>query len=1097
MSQVKTLKLPPQYFLNEKILGDSYLIHLKRPSTTISGNCMGYQVDKNKGVVFESNDGRKIFISSSDCQMPGVSQEYLLVKKGIDVREEVDFEKFESFKEWKNPPTYKVTEKSIQEWDQYCSDVLHSWNGALQLIEEHKNSEGVDIPGFRNPQIGAIYSALSHWTVSNDAATITMPTGTGKTDTMLAVLLAGKVERVLIVVPTEALRDQTAKKMIKMGFFREFGMLSEGALYPVVGILHNKPKNVEEVDLIFRRANVVVTTMQVAGQCELSVQRRMANLCSHLIVDEAHHVQATTWDKFRSEFSGKKVLQFTATPFRNDGKIVEGKLIYNYPLGRAQAEGYFKEIDFNPVLEFLPEASDHSIARKAIEKLDRDLASGFDHLVMARTSSIPRALEVAKIYDEVGSQYSPVVIYSSLADKYKELALNSIFSRKSRIIICVNMLGEGFDLPELKIAALHDVHKSLAITLQFTGRFTRTKSKIGNATVIANIADPKVEESLQQLYSEDADWNHLLKGLSEGATEREQQKADFLSDFFLGVTEKFSIQNIFPKMSTVVYYTNCDEWKPENFQTPAYYSEIYKGPIVNKRSRVAVAITKDVVPIAWGRIKDLINLEWHLYLIHWSKKQKLLFIHSSNNNSEHKDIAKAIAGEVKLIDGEKVFRVLSDYQRLMVSNLGLNHLISKSVSHSMHAGSDVSRGLTESNAANKIKSNLFARGYKSGAKSSIGVSRKGRIWSHQVAGDISEWIAWCKDIGDKLNDNTIETDIIFKSLIRPTSIEGRPQLIPIAIEWPEEFFDVDEQAIIFDFGNGRKWPMSDVELKISNFSDTGPLVFSVHSPDDTLVYEVRFSKDIVTYAPRSREVTILRKNSSLRLSEMFDRFHPIIRYHDGSFQIQDELFILPRPDQRIPFAADRVEAFDWSKAQLNVESQTFEKKEHSIQRQLILSLLKSEGESTKVIIDDDGKGESADVVVIGHRSDRLYITFYHCKYTAITGPGQRIDDLYEVCGQAQKSVHWRADVEGLFKHLLLRDAVLKQNKNVSRFERGDDAVLHNLLHQSRKMDIVFKMVIVQPGISQQNLTTSQSELLAVTELYLKETYNIEFGVIGS
>ncbi|WP_346763412.1 hypothetical protein [Escherichia sp. E4694] len=35
------------------------------------------------------------------------------------------------------------------------------------------------------------------------------------------------------------------------------------------------------------------------------------------------------------------------------------------------------------------------------------------------------------------------------------------------------MLGEGYDLPNLKIAALHDHHKSLAVTLQFIGRFTR------------------------------------------------------------------------------------------------------------------------------------------------------------------------------------------------------------------------------------------------------------------------------------------------------------------------------------------------------------------------------------------------------------------------------------------------------------------------------------------------------------------------------------------------------------------------------------------------------------------------------------------------
>jgi superfamily II DNA or RNA helicase len=45
------------------------------------------------------------------------------------------------------------------------------------------------------------------------------------------------------------------------------------------------------------------------------------------------------------------------------------------------------------------------------------------------------------------------------------------------------MLGEGYDLPNLKIAALHDQHKSLAITLQFIGRFTRSSSNtpIGDA----------------------------------------------------------------------------------------------------------------------------------------------------------------------------------------------------------------------------------------------------------------------------------------------------------------------------------------------------------------------------------------------------------------------------------------------------------------------------------------------------------------------------------------------------------------------------------------------------------------------------------------
>jgi hypothetical protein len=45
----------------------------------------------------------------------------------------------------------------------------------------------------------------------------------------------------------------------------------------------------------------------------------------------------------------------------------------------------------------------------------------------------------------------------------------------SALVICVDMLDEGFDLPELKIAAFHDIRKSLAVTLQLAGRFRVTE----------------------------------------------------------------------------------------------------------------------------------------------------------------------------------------------------------------------------------------------------------------------------------------------------------------------------------------------------------------------------------------------------------------------------------------------------------------------------------------------------------------------------------------------------------------------------------------------------------------------------------------------
>ena len=165
---------------------------------------------------------------------------------------------------------------------------------------------------------------------------------------------------------------------------------------------------------------------------------------------------------------------------------------------------------------------------------------------MARTASIRGAERLHAIYQQMAPEHQPVLLHSRQGAGARQAGLAALHSRASRIVVCVDMLGEGFDLPALKIAALHDMHKSLAITLQFTGRFTRSAHGIGEATVIANIADANVEQKLQDLYAEDADWNELLRKLSEGATQREVRRSDFV-DGFREANPVISLQNIFPR----------------------------------------------------------------------------------------------------------------------------------------------------------------------------------------------------------------------------------------------------------------------------------------------------------------------------------------------------------------------------------------------------------------------------------------------------------------------------------------------------------------------------------------------------------------------
>lgn len=129
---------------------------------------------------------------------------------------------------------YRNTLKQFTEYTDFCNphDIIESWDGALTLIQENLEA---GIKGLRSPQLGAIYAALAHWSYSNTIATVVMPTGTGKTETMLSVLIQTQCPKLLVIVPTDPLREQIAKKFISLGLLKQFNILNHNALHPIVG----------------------------------------------------------------------------------------------------------------------------------------------------------------------------------------------------------------------------------------------------------------------------------------------------------------------------------------------------------------------------------------------------------------------------------------------------------------------------------------------------------------------------------------------------------------------------------------------------------------------------------------------------------------------------------------------------------------------------------------------------------------------------------------------------------------------------------------------------------------------------------------------
>ena len=83
----------------------------------------------------------------------------------------------------------------------------------------------LDNKALRPAQIGALHSLLAHWSLSNDPATIVLPTGTGKTETMLLTSLVEQAIRTLIIVPTLELKDQIFRKFQTWGILKELGVI--------------------------------------------------------------------------------------------------------------------------------------------------------------------------------------------------------------------------------------------------------------------------------------------------------------------------------------------------------------------------------------------------------------------------------------------------------------------------------------------------------------------------------------------------------------------------------------------------------------------------------------------------------------------------------------------------------------------------------------------------------------------------------------------------------------------------------------------------------------------------------------------------------
>lgn len=119
----------------------------------------------------------------------------------------------------------------------------------------------------------------------------------------------------------------------------------------------------------------------------------------------------------------------------------------------------------------LSEECNRSVVNASVQQLHHVCTLGSPRQLIAVACSIRHAGQVAGLYKEHGLRVE--VLHSQLKDDERSRIEATLRSGVTDVVVQVNILGEGYDLPTLSVAAVFRPYRSLSPYVQFVGRILR------------------------------------------------------------------------------------------------------------------------------------------------------------------------------------------------------------------------------------------------------------------------------------------------------------------------------------------------------------------------------------------------------------------------------------------------------------------------------------------------------------------------------------------------------------------------------------------------------------------------------------------------
>ena len=342
---------------------------------------------------------------------------------------------------------------------------------------------------------------------------IVLPVGCGKSGLISITPLAVQSRRALVIAPGRKIRGQLGGDLranSATNFFERFEVIPADAELPETVIVESGRVNLDDI----RHADIVVANIQqIAGEENRWLDLLEPDFFDLILVDEAHHNPAESWQQVKRRFPAARIVNYSATPTRADGHLMEGEIIYSYPVIQAIEAGYVKRLRAKMLRPTELRYVDRSDGQeriigpdevRALGETDAEFRRGIVMSEETLGSIVDQTInELRRLRTETGEQRLKIIasalnmdhciqiveafrarglradfVHSRQRGQANDRVFAALENHELDAIVQSRMLGEGFDHPLLAVAMVGSIFANLGPFVQFVGRVMRSINQI-------------------------------------------------------------------------------------------------------------------------------------------------------------------------------------------------------------------------------------------------------------------------------------------------------------------------------------------------------------------------------------------------------------------------------------------------------------------------------------------------------------------------------------------------------------------------------------------------------------------------------------------